>query len=156
MDLVVMAFFNSLVAFSILRFTFTIDARRHALFLLVLIPFGSFAYMVFIPKLLLGALAAMLGTTVGGLVYMAGTLYPKSDLDVKSGKTLASVNSILLVTISLISVYVYPDAKMAEPIQKLFGDIGFDVVVGSILLLSAANVFANIASLKIGKADEIS
>lgn len=151
MDLVAMAFFNGLVAFSIFRFTFAIDPRRHALFLLALIPVGSFAYMVFIPMLLLGACAALLGTTIGGVVYMAGAICPKSDLEIKDKKTLILVNSILFVAISLITLYIYPAAKIAEPIQKAFGDIGFYVVTGTILLLSAANILANVVSWRIGK-----
>ncbi|MBX3586188.1 MAG: hypothetical protein KF796_06060 [Ramlibacter sp.] len=152
MDLVAMAFFNGVVAFSILRFIFNIRASRHALFLLVLLPVGSFGYMVFIPMKLLGALTALVGTAIGGVVYMAGTLYPKSDLDVKK-KPLAFVNSILFVAISLIAIYIYPAAKIAEPIQKIFGNIGFNVVIGTILLLSTANIFATLVSLQTGKAD---
>lgn len=152
MDLVAMAFFNGLVAFSILRFIFNISASRHALFLLALIPLGSAAYTILTPMLLLGAFAALLVTVIGGVVYMAGDMYPKSDLDVKK-KTLTFVNSILFVVISFITIYVYPAAKIAEPIQKVFGDIGFNVIVGAIFLLSAANIFANIASLQIHKAD---
>ena len=152
MDLVAMAFFNGLVAFSILRLVFTIDASRHALFLLALIPFGSAAYIILTPMLLLGAFAALLVTAIGGVVYMAGDMYPKSDLDVNK-KILTLVNSILFVAISLITIYVYPAAKIAEPIKKIFGDIGFNVVVGTIFLLSATNIFANIVSLQIHKAD---
>lgn len=154
MDLVAMAFFNGLVAFSIFRFTFNIDPRRHALFLLALIPVGSFAYMVFIPMLFLGACAALLGTTIGGVVYMAGAIYPKSDLDIKDKKILSIFNSILFVVISVITIYIYPAAKTAEPIKKVFGDLGFNVVIGTIFLLSAANIFANTVSWRIGKSDE--
>ncbi|MBX3658317.1 MAG: hypothetical protein KF740_07790 [Ramlibacter sp.] len=153
MDLVAMAFFNGVVAFSVLRFIFNISASRHALFLLILLPVGSFGYMVFIPMKILGALAALVGTAVGGVVYMAGTLYPKSDLDLKNKPPLAFVNSILFVAISLIAIYIYPAAKIAEPIQKIFGNIGFNVVIGTILLLSAANIFANLLGLQTGRSN---
>lgn len=152
MDLVVMGFFNGLVVFSILHFVFNINASRHAGFLIVLIPFASFVYMVLIPWLLLGAFVALFATAIGAVAYMAGSMYPKSDLDANK-KTLTIVNSILLVAISLITIYVYPAAKIAEPIQKIFGNIGFNVVVGTIFLLSATNIFANIVSLQSRNAD---
>ena len=147
MDLVAMGFFNGLVAFSILRLVFTVDPRRHAMFLLALIPVGSFAYTIFTPMLLSGAVAALLGTAIGGVVYMAGEIYKKTELAVNN-KMLTLVNSMQLVGISLITLYIYPTAAEAEPIRKIFGDVGFNFVVGVIVLLAAVNICANIVRLE--------
>ena len=142
MDLVVMAFFNGIVAFTLLRFLTVIEPNRQAVMFFALLLTGAFCYMVMIPFLIFGMVFALVGTAISGLIYISGQIYKTTGLDA-SRRTVFVVNNMQMAIILISTVLMFNVASKTEPVMRIFGVIGFYVVAAVICVLCVFNIYCN-------------